>query len=139
MSAIRYSMRIVKRARELYEAGWKAPQISGFLLTEFGVKPSPQTIRLWCKPATEEVRRAERARRRREWRATHPRCVQTRLSEDWKLERMEELRDVGLAFGAIGRVAGVWWGEPLSGEQVARRIGGTAGKREYERRKEAVS
>jgi hypothetical protein len=51
---------------------------------------------------------------------------------------MNELRDSGLSFDAIGKVAGVWWGEPLSGEHVASRLGGKATKRKYERRKVVV-
>lgn len=133
MSTVRYSMKVVKRARELYAAGWKPPRISGFLRREFGVGPSPQTIRLWCsKPATEETRRAERARRRREWRTKNPRRVHSRLSDDWKLERMVELRDRGLSFTAISHVADVWWGESLTEAQVRGRL---AGKRKYDRRK----
>jgi hypothetical protein len=120
----------------MIEAGW-VPHRAAALLAREGIHVAPSTLARWSKPS-ERQERAERARKRREWRAKHGRRTLTRVSDDWKLERMRELHDQRLSFEAIGRVAGVWWGEPLSEVQVAKRLRRKPTRRKYERRKAAA-
>lgn len=134
----RYPVKVMLRARELREAEWTFRDIARIIEREYGFRPSPNTVSVWCSSEDEVAKIREASRQscaRRRAAGLRPR---TDRSPEWKLTRMGELRDQDLSFEAIGKVAGVWWGEPLSGEQVARRLGGKAGKRKYERLKAAA-
>jgi hypothetical protein len=128
--ARRYPAKIMLRARELKLAGWKPGKIADIIQRETGMRPSPGSIRAWCEAGgrTNEQRRHDRERHRAAYRRRNPR-KHPRVSEDWKLERLRELRAAGLSHWAIGEVAGVWWGEPMSDERVARALGETQVRR----------
>ncbi len=124
-----HSVKVRMRALQLVEAGW-VPQRASELLANEGIHVAPSTIARWSKP-NERHERAERTRRRRAARAKTGRRTITRVSDDWKLERMVELRERGISCAAIGQVALVWWGEELTEAQVRGRL---AGKRKYGRK-----
>jgi hypothetical protein len=128
----RYSVVVVTRAREHVAAGWSAYKTCRLLEQEFGVRPNLTTVRTWTDPEYAE-RFAEKNRRtaRRSWTRTVGRKPHARTSAEWRLARMRELRDCGLSFHAIGQVAGVWWGEELSDDQVSKILGSLDARRAY--------
>ena len=116
-----HPVKVKARALQLVEAGW-VPRRASMLLAREGVLVAPSTIARWSKP-NERHKRAERARKRRSARAKTGRRTITRVSDDWKLERIRELAARGVKPRAIGQVAAVWWGEELSEHQVRRLLG----------------
>jgi hypothetical protein len=128
-----HSAQVVKRARELREAGWSLRDTARIMRGE-GMPVATSTIFRWSNPKghRKEVDRAARNMRRRRAAERRPSVGYT---IEFKLERMIELRERGVSHAAIGQVAAVWWGEELTGPQVRGRL---AGKRKYERRKAAA-
>lgn len=126
----RYSSIVVQRAREHVEAGWSAYRTAFLLEDEFGVRPNLTTVRIWTDPeyaAGFTVRNRERMRE--SWQRRNPVRPQ-RVSPARAVQRMEALREAGLSFAAVGKVAGVWWGEHLSEGEVRSRL---QGRRSYAR------
>jgi hypothetical protein len=136
--ARRYPVSALIRARELREADWSYRKIAELIHRETGHKPAATTVALWCYPEGKRHSRREAQNHKNAVTRSANRTPRQQFSPEWKRARMIELRDRGLSFEAIGQVAGVWWGEPLSEAQVAKRLGGNAGKRKYERRKAAA-
>lgn len=116
MSAVRHSVVVMRRARELREAGWAIPRIRDILEKEHAVRPSKDTITRWLDPAVAE-RRAQAAREKRAesatfgWSGWHP-------SPSWKLGRMRALRDAGVSYAAVAKVMSVDFGDELTEEEV---------------------
>jgi hypothetical protein len=125
------------RARELHGSGWSYRKIAELIYRETSHRPAATTVALWCYSESRRRSSLDAQNHKGAVRRATKRRINRRLTPEWKLERMRELRDAGLSFDAIGRVSGVWWGESFSDEQVARRIGGTARKRKYELRRVA--
>ena len=130
MSAVRYPASMMVRARELREAGWSLRDIARLVEKETGRRPGATTVALWCYPP-------DRQRARRGTLNTHSARERAkrytpnqRFTPEWKLERMRELFLRGVSYKAIGIVAGIWWGEPLSASQVRSRL---EGKHTYKR------
>jgi len=134
----RYPVSAMVRARELHEAGWSYRRIAELVHAETGHKPAATTVALWCYPEGKLRSRREAQNHKNAVTRSANRTPRQQFSPEWKLARMSELRDRGLSFEAIGQVTGVWWGEPLSEAQVAKRLGGSAGKRKYDRQKRAL-
>lgn len=132
--ARRYSTRVVMRAKELKRAGWSAPKIVGIIEAEMGVRPHPGSVYAWCsgngKGRTLAAARNARVRKRQ----SYEKKPRLRVSDDWVLERMGELRAAGLSFRAVALAAGVWWGDSLTEDQVRSRL---EGRREYAKRRAA--
>jgi hypothetical protein len=141
VSTVRYDSRIVARAREHAEAEWGVTEIQRLIEREFGRKPTWPTVAGWIDEEFAARRRRTIRRTNRAYvaRKHGPRPHVRKVSAEWKLDRMRELHEHGLSFEAIGKVAAVWWGESLSGEQVARRLRRLPAKRKYERRKGDLS
>ncbi|HEY4452342.1 MAG TPA: hypothetical protein VGN13_12205 [Solirubrobacteraceae bacterium] len=119
----RYTSKIIARASEHVAAGWTVARTIDLLESEFGSRPHATTVRLWTdEKYAKRHRAANRARSRRRWRETHPLAPIQRTTGEWRLARMRQLRDAGLSHEAIGVVAGVWWGQELSGDTVARKL-----------------
>ncbi len=116
MSAVRHSVVVMRRARELRDAGWAIPRIREILAKEHAVRPSNDTIARWLDPAVAE-RRAQAAREKRAevatfgWSGWHP-------SPSWKLGRMRALRAAGVSYAAIAKVMLVDFGDELTEEEV---------------------
>lgn len=118
-AAVRYSAKVAVRARELRAAGWQITRIQDFLEAEHGVRPSTTTVMVWVDERFASKRRRTQARRMRR---AHVRTPRTAFSEDWQVDRMRELHDRGLSYGAIAVVAAVWWGRQLTEYQVRYRL-----------------
>jgi hypothetical protein len=104
-----HSSATVKRARELYEAGWRCGQIPDLLAKEQGVKPSEVTIRRWV-----DQDYAEAQRQRRPIGALHFR------RQGWKprLERIRDLASLGISAAAVAKVASHDFGLSLNDRHV---------------------
>lgn len=68
MKGRRYPVAAAVRARELRATGWSVDRIRGLIASEFGCRPSIQTVLRWTDPAGQArrdaaTRRALRARR----------------------------------------------------------------------------
>lgn len=114
-----YSAKVVVRAREHREAGWSIRRTIDLIDSEFGVRPAHQTVRDWCMdPGVLRERRAVHSSTRYWGRGKSAK----RFSEAWKTHTIMELRAAGLSFRSVGVVAGVWWGEPQTAEQVRYRV-----------------
>jgi hypothetical protein len=119
VTGVRYSAKVMARARELREAGWTYAQVADLLHQELGVRPWPETVAYW----TSETRRRKHLHnssvsKDRERRANGSAKVRQNVTETWKLLRIREMHSTGMSYGAIGKAAGVWWGEPLTRRQV---------------------
>lgn len=108
-----YPVAVVKRARELYEAGWtNCSELARILARETGQAPNPTTIRKWVDPDYAEVCRARRQiggisgpNREKTWQL--------------RLRRVRELRGIGLSFRDIAALISHDFDVSLSTEQVA--------------------
>ncbi len=122
-----HSAQVVKRARELREAGWSLRDTARIMRKE-GMPVATSTIFRWSNPKghRKELERAARNNRRR--RAVN-RVRPVRYTAEWKVERMRELFLRGVSLRAIGQVAACWWGEELTENQVRTRLGLRAGVR----------
>lgn len=116
-----HSAQVVKRARELREAGWSLRDTSR-IMTREGMPVATSTVFRWSNPEghRKELERAARNARKRRAVGRHPARGYT---EEFKLERMRELFLRGVSARAIGQVAACWWGEELSADQVRSRLG----------------
>lgn len=120
MSAIKrrtYPMNVVTFARRLHEHnGMKAHQIRNALIQR-GWSPSHNTVLRWIDEdyadAWREARRIEK-RRKRGGLTGKPR----RSAWGVRLARMEELRDAGLSYEAIAKLAELDFGLTLSRSQI---------------------
>lgn len=123
-----YASSAPARAQELFKVGWTVEKIRHLLFEEIGRRPSWVTVKGWVDPSWEARRREDV--RAWQWDARFRSVVRReRVSEEGKLARMRELRSRGLSMRAIGQVAGCWWGEDLSGDQVRARLVASADRR----------
>jgi hypothetical protein len=114
----RYSTAYVTRARELYGAGWtNCADLSRKLEGELGRAPSPTTIRKWCDLDYAE---SVRIRERRGGRPGPNRFKTWKL----RLERIRELRNLGLSCEAIAKVVAHDFSLSLDGGAVERMLRG---------------
>ena len=58
----RYPITVVKRARELHDAGWTIAQIARLLESELGAAPRDDTIRCWVNETYRQQRTVKQAR-----------------------------------------------------------------------------
>jgi hypothetical protein len=115
-----YSSRVIVRARALRDAGWSVQKVRDLIAQEFGRRPTEQTVRGWLDEGyASKRRRLVRTAHRRSREITPNR----KLSDDWKRERMAMMLERGLSPEHIGEVAGLWWGEPMTGDEVRDRLG----------------
>jgi hypothetical protein len=124
MSAI-YRQEVIDRAREHAQAGWKVTEIRKLLRKEFRQEPHVVTIKGWIDPDYAERRRKEtrKAKRRHIARNGKPRRD---ISPEMRLEKMKLLHEAGAGLRDIGIVSAVFWGAPLTAEQVRYRVGSKA-------------
>ena len=113
-----YPVATMRRAIELHEAGWRAPDIQRILLSEGRAAPHQQTIRLWINPTRTERTRAKNRDYHRA-RAVQRQAFRMRSdSPPVRLAFMRELRSQGVSRRDIGIVHGVVYGERLTESQV---------------------
>lgn len=117
------------RAIELVDAGWSVYRTVRIMRKE-GLYVTDGTVKRWVDPKFNELE-IERVTRNGRKRRASSRQPARGYTDDFKLERMRELRERGLSFLAIGQVAAVWWGEELSDEVVSRVLGATDARRAY--------
>ena len=117
------------RAVELVAAGWSVYRTVRLMRAE-GLYVTENTVKRWTDPDfnRREIERVTRSARKRRASGRQPAQCHT---NDFKLERMRELRDRGLSYHAIGQVAAVWWGEELSDDQVTAWLGRGERRRAY--------
>lgn len=95
-----------------------------------GMPVAQSTLKRWADPEFHRAEIERAARNGRQRRATNRRPAAC-YTEEFKVERMRELRDRGLSFAAIGQVAAVWWGDELPDDAVSRILGSIDGRRAY--------
>jgi hypothetical protein len=117
---------------ELVEAGWSVYRTVRLMRAE-GLPVTDGTVRRWTDPEfnRREIERVTRNARKRRASDREPAQCHT---DDFKLERMRELRDRDLSYHAIGQVAAVWWGEEMTVEQVSAWLGCGERRRAYRKR-----
>jgi hypothetical protein len=122
VSTVRYSSKVVARARELHDAGWSLGKIRILLAEELGCAPGRSTLHSWLNPASLERSRTHyRPRERARKVATAPQAPRA-VTPERALERMRLLRERGCSYKAIALVAAVWWGEIVSEDTVRYRL-----------------
>lgn len=115
----RHPMSVVTEARRLHAAGWNDVQIVNLLARE-GVTVTKATVGRWVKPKREQT-----------WRAECERFGAVRAAErggkplgrrdarpEYKLARMQALRELGVSFNSIAKVMGFDFGDELTEDQV---------------------
>jgi hypothetical protein len=121
-SGIRYTSAHKCRAEELRHAGWAVPGIVKTLEREMGVAPTETTVRCWVDPAYRRKAETRNARNKRA-KAIRTKGIKGRpVSRELADERMAEMRRRGVSIADIGIVAGIWFLEPLTQQQVRRRL-----------------
>lgn len=121
MTAIRHKVQTKLRAIELREAGWSINEVRTQLARE-GVDPPPSANTIWCWTNVEMDAR-QRAHKRRSGRLTRLRSANFRWpgvrGPEWKVGRMQALRDGGLSCAAIASVMTIDFPDtPLTEHQV---------------------
>jgi hypothetical protein len=121
-SGIRYTSAHKIRAEELRRGGWAVSGIVRALEREMGVAPTETTVRCWVDP--EYRRKAERRNaKNKRAKAIRTKGIKGRpVSRELANERIAEMRRRGVSIESIGIVAGIWFLEPLSQQQVRRRL-----------------
>lgn len=111
-----YPPKVVEFARRMYEGGKKPPEIK-VALERHGYSPGLTTIRYWV----DDELRANHMRKKRDglypsWRLN----ARERRIPVWEARRrrLVELREVGLSFSSIAKVANHDFGLELTTEQV---------------------
>lgn len=107
-TAIRYPHAAREFARRMGEANFCPTEIQA-ALAKRGIRPTLTTVTRWADP---DYRDAENERMRR------GRQIRRMSTPRLRLNRMQELRDVGLSFDAIRRVVNHDLGLELTTEQV---------------------
>lgn len=132
-----HSGKVRARALEHLDAGWSVYATARLMRAE-GMPVAQSTLKRWADPKFHraEIERAARNGRRRRAVSRQPARSYT---DEFKVERMRELRERNLSLLAIGQVAAVWWGEELTDEAVGRILGSTDGRRAYRKAGKAAA
>lgn len=118
---MRHTSETVAAARRLHSGGWSIYGIAK-LMRRQGTSVDETTIAEWVDPQLAERRRLLQARR---YRINSARKTQGRLgagpsrSPEFRLERMRNLRELGVSFNAIAKVMTFDFpGEPITEDQA---------------------
>lgn len=139
----RHPMTVVTRARQLAEAGWKPAEIRR-LLERDGTTVSLATVSRWVNPDAHR-RWSEQAQRwnarRAASRGAAGGAARRNARPEFKLARLQLLRESGLSCRATAIVLGLDFGDTFSEEQIRRaeRLGRYPGGKPGRPRKDAVS
>jgi hypothetical protein len=113
MSGLRYPANVSEFARRLYEEGRTVPEVRAALARR-GLNPTRSTVLYWCRPDAREAHNFRNRHRR------YPAGRQRQQEMVWwaKYKRLRELRDAGLSYSAIAKLATLDFGADLSADQA---------------------
>lgn len=115
----------IRRTREMWaggQGGWTISDIRQYL-ADRGQPAAWETVKGWADPAWAARRREQqRAQQRRWWRKKHGvttyRVADMPSTDTERLERLAELRQCGVSYTALARIATAQFGDPITAEQV---------------------
>lgn len=117
----RYSMEVVRVAKEMDAGGWTATQIARYFKRTRNLEVHRNTVRRWVDPGYDEMHRASNMasyRRHQEQRSrAKPPPVLTAPVED-RLDRLRDLRGAGLSLASTALVMNLDYGLGLDAGQV---------------------
>lgn len=107
-------------AADLRSGGWSLRGIQDALALNGVVIRSTETILRWTDPAYAEVKRQEKRRRERDrQRRLHPGSRWRTITDAARMDRLRDLRKVGLTPAATAKVLTLDFGVPMSRNQVS--------------------
>jgi transposase len=118
---IRHSTVLVRRAKELVEAGWTTGETARRLAVEFDLDPVPATttIRRWTEPGYWELHKSWQEKAQRRARGQEPRALRGPLSDDLLMAlRVED----ELTYSSIAKVARRFFGVDVDPDQLRHRL-----------------
>jgi hypothetical protein len=114
-----YPVSLVMEVRRYRQSGWTIARLLDFIEEEHGVRPHQSTVSRWLDPiqATREAHNSSVRSARRRAATTGGRHVRAGRTPEFKLARMQALRERGLTVAGIAIVMSLDY-EPITEQQV---------------------
>lgn len=131
-----YPAAMMERARQHYASEWNPREITELLEREFGRRPAENTVRCWVDQRFREANytksnssAAIKRAKARKGRLAHPAMTRSTngTRPEFKLARMQALREIGLPVTQIAKVMELDFGDPMSDYKVRQALAAGGG------------